>query len=809
MTAKGQVRNAYPAWRIFIFGMEVTEDVTDCTININDGESPNTCEITLASKSYEKNGDYINDDRYIVTPTDIHALYSDLSETEGIDFVNTQTEQYMAAGQFDDLAPTQRIISTVGVEAGSPPDHLRAVYLNRIKEQRMDPLKTQVLQHKVGVRSPLVQPDITPSSSKDGYNVTNKGDLEPWLKGEADRYPFQVGDCIFHSGDPIRIFWREPLYDQSIYSVGDTGDIWNHMFCGLVSDWTDSIDVNNVRQVRVRAEDPTRILRYGRTSFNPGIFDITQVKQNPDLALFSTFRQGLANLTVPEFLAFVIFGPDATNLLDVLKSAGVSGGGSVGTDARKNFTISRYGAYADKPTSKSITQGACGFFDWNRSVIFSLGGEEAETSVLKALNEDVKGISGRTVGIPKSMQAKVVQIKDLQLYQSLIDNQVRGADIVELALDNKASDAALSYVKDAQGNIVIDKVIEYIGKHPEEYPVDTGRLIMLAPATMGPGVETGFLARDISSGPERLTQWVSRLGMIHDLAEKIDFSFYATPRGDLVFEMPLYDTDPQDFGTDAQTASDLAQGVDKKQQSIVIPSVVARENMASPGSNTSSSDAPAPNTAEIVPPETYGPYAPVYTVTKKDLISYEVAFSDEGIRTQAFCRPQVITGFGKTVEGKFMLPQVANLFALIAQFGVRTEEVSAQSFIGSKDSALLYAQLKLRQANANARTLTAEILPRLGLGPNRPLLMPERFSVGTVRSLTHRLTWGESGSMTTDVEVNFIRSWSGQKDDEGRPLYEPIGGFASDPINLALRTSLHPKKNQPKSSTKEERGTDG
>ena len=61
--------------------------------------------------------------------------------------------------------------------------------------------------------------------------------------------------------------------------------------------------------------------------------------------------------------------------------------------------------------------------------------------------------------------------------------------------------------------------------------------------------------------------------------------------------------------------------------------------------------------------------------------------------------------------------------------------------------------------------------------------------------------------MTTSVEVNFVRSWSGQKDEQGRPHYEPIGGFASDPLNIAIRTGLH--KQPPKANTKQEGDNNG
>ena len=65
MTIKGQVRHAFPAYKVFIFGTEVTEDDLDVEVQYNSGRAPNTCSITLANDL----------DKYIMTTQDLKVLY--------------------------------------------------------------------------------------------------------------------------------------------------------------------------------------------------------------------------------------------------------------------------------------------------------------------------------------------------------------------------------------------------------------------------------------------------------------------------------------------------------------------------------------------------------------------------------------------------------------------------------------------------------------------------------------------------------------------------------------------------------------
>ena len=65
MTVADQVRHAFPAYRVFIYGVNVTEDVLQAEVRWNYGRAPNTCNITLANDL----------DKYIFTTKDLKALF--------------------------------------------------------------------------------------------------------------------------------------------------------------------------------------------------------------------------------------------------------------------------------------------------------------------------------------------------------------------------------------------------------------------------------------------------------------------------------------------------------------------------------------------------------------------------------------------------------------------------------------------------------------------------------------------------------------------------------------------------------------
>lgn len=690
MTTPGQVRHAFPAMRIFIFGLEVTEDVLSCTLNYQDGRQPNTCEFVLASPL----------DRYIVTERDIHALYDsvDIRDTITRSLTVTDLTGIGPDTPFPVNDRTSRIQTSVDTA-------LRA----RVSRTVQDAQKARVLYAKVAERTPgVVKPDLSLLLA----GTQTPGTVAA-LTGSALTYPLQQGDCIFHSNDPVRIFWRDPFKPRD----------WYFMFSGFMTDWVDSVTANNERTVTLRCEDPTRILRYARVTTNPGIFDYLELAEKEDAAIQSFFSDGFPELTLEEYMFMMLFGNSAAGI--------VRADGRIlpGLGQFKTRRICVNGV-----TETATNDRGAGQFNQPQSRVFLFGKESGTTANFS--NPNIAQLE-RTIG------------NDLHVYQAHITHKVLDADLEQLKLSGDTTDVRSGLTTFANGEVIPEDIVTTIGSNPHLFPVDTGRLFILSPISLGPSIKRTLFNKDIISSLNTYTTFKTRLGMIYDTLERVDYSFYASPKGDLICENSLQDFRPEDF---------QGQG----------------------GS---------------------------IAVRTQDTISWQRTFSDENVRTAMIAAWAPIEALaGVTVQQIGQVPGKAVLPHLIPSFGVRQETVDVRGFIPSKEAARIYAEIKLRQWNADARSAHVEAVPNvLCAWPNRPIEFTgntidgyaERAYMATTRKITHSIVW--NGDMTMSLDVNRIRGWAGQLDENNVKLYEPIGGFASDALNAAI---IHGSIT-PKGSTKE------
>lgn len=765
MTTAGQVRNAFPAFRIFVFGQEVTEDVLSVRVNYDDARAPNTAEFVLANKGQSDDGRGV-EDRYIVTEYDIHALYDsvDVASVELPDLAarltaiieNAELAAATSPLGFDLPATVQGLAdfqSTVNATAEdyrtqteSTLSEIDRVIRERINRTIQDQVKRRVLGTKVRERVPVAQPDFTKTGTQkvgDPHGLTA-------LRGEAFRYPFQVGDCIFHSNDPVRIFWRDPFNPR----------VWYHMFAGFVSDWVDDVDENNQKTVTIRVEDVTRILRYARITTNPGIFDIDQVQQVEDAVIRTFYNEdGLTDLTLPEMLYTVVFGSEAAGTTNLLKAGK---GDRIQSPALKYRRLNASGV----STEDEIGGSGAGAFSFDRSAIFIFGLDEGVPPAPDA------------PPVPSQILQKEIKLNGanaLAVYQAIVDHQVHATDLETMALIAKSTGQSYAVsraglIKDAKtGEPKIDEVIKTIGENPQWYPVDGGRLIMLVPASLGPNTNRDILLRDLVQGVATQTSFRTRLAMIFDILERIEFSFYASPRGDLLCEMPLYDFEPDDFGTSPVTKTDVLN--------------------AFRAGATGTAQTPEEFGIAFDVGDVRGPFAPHYHIAKRDTVRWQRSFTDEKVRTQFASPWYVVQGYKgiATSEAIGLGCAVSTLRPLVPQFGVRFERGEPSAFIATKEGAQVFCELKLNQWNADARSASTDAIPQLRLGPNRPLLFTERRYIGTTRSVQHALAWGAQGDMSMNLGTNYARGWDGQlKSGTQKPLYAPLGGFASRSLNFAV-----------------------
>lgn len=316
----------------------------------------------------------------------------------------------------------------------------------------------------------------------------------------------------------------------------------------------------------------------------------------------------------------------------------------------------------------------------------------------------------------------------LETYQSSLDCMVTASDFNYLKAEWFLGGKRLDSDFIINNNITVEDIISEIGMHPEMYPVDGGRLMMLLP----PGV-TGsnreIVTHDLITSFQLNTEWTSRAQIIHDILERIEFVFYMTPRGDYCVEFPLYDFEPADFGL----------------------------------------------------------YGDEYLVHMADTVLVDAGFSDSKVVTQLTMAAQFVPNWKFSEDLSNIINRTtATLWHLIPTFGVRHAPITPKGYVATLEAASLYSHMSLNRANADTYTQNVHVLPNINFWLNRPVLIDVKSHIGTIKSITHQIQWGLNGSVDTRIGINSMRGWDGTLDMSGKRVYTPIGGNASRPLNYKM-----------------------
>ena len=574
MTAKGQLRYAFPAYKVYIFGLDVSNDVLDIEINYNTGKAPNTCKLTLANDL----------DKYVCTTEDLTILLGPKVKAAA----EEKLKGKVASNELTELFIDEAILAAA--------------------ETIQPETKRRVIRNKIVVRIPNVeQPNVN--------NQLNTG--VKTLTASAYRYPIQAEDPIFHANDPIRVFMRHPFDPKR----------WYHAFCGYLSNFDDNTDENNQKLLTIGAEGPSKILRYARITTNPGIVDMKAIVQAEiDAAEREMYTAGFRNLTLPEVLFAIIFGNDPQHKYN------------------GKFTVNGTDADGNAVTSQLRLRGV-GNFNFNRSACIEYGPAEPATA---------------------KSSVPTISVTKLSEYQSIIDHEVKLSDLTVM-LAESVSDGDRAYVnmldipKYADGSPDIGKVIDFIGRRTDYYPVDSGALIVLTPACFLQAINRNILTKDIIDSVAMNTTFKSRLGMIYDIIDRIEFVFYESPRGDLICEFPLYDFDPDDFGVDAVSNAFIVAA------------------------------SPETRKVNVDKTTTRGPFGPSWVLWKGDIYNYARGMTDEKVRTQIvspWYPVQNYDGIGNNAE--FQGPAVVTLRHLVPLYWLRLEQANPKGWVGSKEGAYTF-----------------------------------------------------------------------------------------------------------------------
>lgn len=747
-----RVASGFPGFRLFIFGVDVTDEVASYTTSWDDGRQPSTMVFTLA----DKNG------RFTIDPSDMEALYPTINLSDIDDpIIKSALER---AKSLDAEGRPQEALALLSGVAGQ---QIQQFALGRTRDAIFngvaDPVKSAVLAAKAASVLAADRPFGGVSFGGDAARLINGSaggaDIAA-LTGRPLRYPFAPSKCIFHPNDPVRLFERDATTGR-----------WFYGFSGFGTTFSRQRSANGMRSWTITCEDPLRIARRSRIALNAGIADPEVVIKGADAALRNFHSEGLVGASLPEYVMTMFFGADA------VKAASTQLGSSISaTRPPVNLRAGVNGA----STTERVNELGTGYFNFDDSRVYLFGpAPEGSSEVSEAW--------------PAGLADKVVKDEDatLNAWQVDVDHAVRLPDLGEMIVPERQGDLAsyvqgcIRYTVDDLGRTVTtvdaEKLISTIGANPQVFPVDRGRVMMLMPRSLGAAGASDVLLRDLLQGPPMLTAWKTRLGLMYDVVQRLDMSLYATPKGDIVIEMPLYDYDPESF------------------DDVIDTSFVGSTGASSLNEKT---------------PENFSSR---YRWAIEDTVDVNDTHNDEGVRTVVRCTYNLIPNYAGTGTSELIgAAALAYAAHLIPQYGLRMEEVSPRAQTASPAAAEALAHLTLNKLNADAESMSVSVFPALGVGPNRPQYFDESTSIGTCRSIQRAVTWGVSGNMSMRLNVNYVRRWNGHlRREDGSPLFSTIAGFGGRPFNWALLFSAPsakaaesaPAPNEPNQSLPGEAGT--
>jgi len=764
-------RNAFPAYKVYAFGAEITKDVTSIRINNNIGRTPNTCTLELLNKQ----------DRYIVTRDDMSFISTMIakSKSRALEFFNKNLLQGLSTLD----KPTT--------------DQLAKVSNPNVEANDASSIKGRVVATKLN------------DGVKYSGRVTGV-DGKPGPPSFFPRYPWKEGRSIFHAGDPVRVFLRDPFVP----------DVWWHGFAGFITDQSESYNENNVSILTISLEDVMRLLRFARISINPAIVDVAVDVINDENTpnklqgikplAFSGWVNPFSDMTLFQFLETLFYGTNP-----------------------KIFSEEVYALMAEDRAILSTTDFNTKWSVPMKMLEESSKGKGASSDVavpmLDVQEEHFKkvpldgvgrfsrrstkiGVDCRVIGSPMSQADKVIgqTIISLKEWQKLVSHQVLTRDLVELRDQNiPLPTSMLLTVDPVKDQASPQFIMDMIGQNPALFPIE-GKVRLLVPANLGSGnLQRNVLDRQMRTQAFR-AEYFDRLNLLYDAMEAIDFNIQVSPRGDVLIEMPLYDFDPDDFGSGESDYMSNLEVENKKriEDSIAlgrseIDSALAGEGAVGDynklyGGNFSRSYTGGESTrgvnnqaliataGRVRQGRQIEAWEEIYTINQGDTYNWTATDSDDKIKTVIFLHRRWIASMSGYTDKEFRKPIAVVLRSLIPVYGVRIEQGEAAHYVTDEDAARIAGLIRLQRQNADAFSVRLQINPRFGLNLNRPVIWRGRNHIITAMSVSHTVVW--NSACHSEVSGNFSRGWEGKIDNQGRDIYTPIGGAVSRPLNYAALT---------------------
>jgi hypothetical protein len=437
----------------------------------------------------ERHISYVHGIKLFIFGVDVSTyLTSDIDLTQSDrNGTNICTFTLSNAGQIFEM--TEKNLNTSDVNKG-----FNSVLMSSFDGQYSEQAKKEIylrktnpklqIQHEVAAFGPVEGPSIISDTSRTGQLLKTNRNASNTISTSTDRFPFTLGSLVFHKYDPVRVFVLNPFKEPG--RVSDQGGADTQEWTCV---FTGYIDTKPYTQDYIT----------GNSFVNISCQDIRMLMQgmrtqvNPSTVTGNdnvvAFRDASKKKTVPDQMDIGLF----------------------------NDLIS--------PTRQiSHVLAGKGFSSTMKFLLFGIESPAPTTSTTDTTSRTSLGAVGRL----KNTNPVYFDVKNRKDTLEKWNNTIIFGD---------------------KGTYLSANEVQTIGS--ETYPggkhaPDVASVRYLYPAAGGP--LSNLVEYNYESPPNAKADWSSRLELIIGVCKAIDYQFYVSGLGDLIFEFPMYDFSPSDYG---------------------------------------------------------------------------------------------------------------------------------------------------------------------------------------------------------------------------------------------------------------------
>jgi hypothetical protein len=784
---QGKVRNFFPAYRVFIAGVEVTRL---CSSVRNSWSDHNPAQVVVELVNPNQLMTLTAYDMLLIAAYKQQAVSQALAELSA-EF-NSRLLRLGSENVF------QRALGELQDQFPIDPQDVLNYYADIARQDLIFP-QVGNLPPPLDIFADLKNTILAKKLELVYQQGTIGIDGQPLPNEAFFKYPMVQGQWIWHTEDPVVVAVRDVADPSRWYWFGR----------GTITDISEDEDENMQSKLNITVEGVLKPFRNSRVAnftgailspreFKTAAGDVTTISpEDYSQIQNASYTNFLQNLTIQQIVEIMVFG--SQSVLDDLGQAvrAVQQGDEPEALLQERFGIpvNSEGAISDQAISAFQQQ-------LRNLNISGLGGFKRFSRV--------SGVDVRILGGGNADNASDVvlgtQTPSLSEWHKLLDNEITTADFYNMYIPDAVQTGVTSNTSGrpvpplqwlAQGTVrgnqlnlntqvdqgtLLEQVITAIGTHPENYPIRQ-RVLMLLPANLGARLGRKVLDLEIANSAGSVAEFYDRLSLLQQILSRMEFSFYDTPRGDVVIEMPLYDFEPRHFANTNELSDQYTEGPTGT-GNVTQTFTNVEEQLTADAAFQELTAIEKANLESVVPTTTA--YDRTFRIFPFEQIRINITRSDQDAKTVWVATPrwtEAIARDGSQASRQRVAVALPNLIPL---YGIRVEQGDPPGNIRTDEAARLYCYLQLMKCNADIVSLRVPCLPNWGAWLNRPVQVDSRNIIGSTKSITHSIVW--QSDCSTEYGFWHCKFWDGRFVPTAtgpRKLYSTFGGVNSQPFNYS------------------------